>query len=135
MQRHDTEGAPPENASRMGNGDFIVLLCPDSFKPMAGNPCICSRDAFRICVLQDGVTQADDADALRQQHICGDCREDGQPEGCRLHVPDYGQVAVHFTAGCESGNHSALRGHCLEELDIITTEDMDTPDSRQSGTL
>ena len=32
-----------------------------------------------------------------------------------LHVPDYGQVAVHFTAGCESGNHSALRGHCLEE--------------------
>ena len=50
------------------NPDFSRILRRASHEPMAGHPCIHPRSAFRICILQDRIAQADDAHALCEQH-------------------------------------------------------------------
>ena len=83
MQRHDSERVASEDQTHMGNSDLGCGLCPDPPQPVAGNSGIRFRNTFRICLLQDGVSEAYHADALRQQHIVCCHRQDGDVQGGR----------------------------------------------------
>ena len=57
---------------------FEEWLCSE---PVAGAPCIPTRDAVRLCLLQDSVPEADNAHALHKQHVCCPARPERDIQG------------------------------------------------------
>ena len=68
----------------MGHCDFCPYIRTYPWKPLAGHPCIHHRSHSRICILQDWLTEAHNADALRKQYLVSDRKQDTCFRGRRV---------------------------------------------------
>ena len=68
MQRSGSQRIDEQDESCRSDMYICSILRNPAHEPLAGYTCIHPRTAFRICLLQDWIAQAHNADALREQH-------------------------------------------------------------------